>query len=501
MHAYVAAWRCERIDHRRPIKVVFYSPSFKRCKVMLANLKFSNQNYSPETLLSYLNSEALQSDAFDEVSKGLFNGGNAPLQFIEVQLLQHVHKAFTELTANHIFSLEYYKSKEQLICFLRAGDFDLKRLFCLSDAIKHSWIKLSYEKLNEVFTHTYFQVFLNNILLDSLKEIKLLLIESVNEIDFKSLPLELLEHLVIYYGDYDVAMLKKTEKIINEHLSIDAKLEIKNAPESPTSIDKQLLTIPMTYKGHCYGDLQVKLKPSPKLQNETVKIIFNALANAFSYFIAFQSKQTMDVETSNANLKYHQGLEKALINIVDVTSKVLELRDAYTAGHQNRVTEICYKIGKKLSLGRSQLMGLNLAAQVHDIGKISIPSDILTKPSRLSVQEFELVKTHSQIGYQLLSPYDFPWPLAEIVYQHHERLDGTGYPRGLIENEILLEAKVLAVADAFESIMAHRPYRPAQGIEIAEKVLSNGNEYDQDIVKVCFELFELGELSHSADDV
>lgn len=466
---------------------------------MLANLRFSNQNHSPETLLSYLNSEALQSDVFDEVSKGLFDEGNSPLQFIEVQLLKNVHEVFSELTANHIFSLKYQKSKEQLICFLTGCNFDLQRLFRLSEAVKYSWIKLSYEKLNEIFTHTYFQVFLNNILLDSLKEIKLLLIESVNEIDFKTLPLELLDYLVAYRGSYDAAILKKTEKMISEYLSIDAELEINNDQSSPKSFNKKILKNSMIYKGHCYGELQVKLKSSSKLKNETVKIVFNSLANAFAYFMSCHSKQSIDIETSSANLKYHQGLEKALINIVDVTSKVLELRDAYTAGHQNRVTEICYKIGKNLSLGQSQLMGLNLAAQVHDIGKIAIPSDILTKPTRLSIQEFELVKTHSQIGYQLLSPYDFPWPLAEIVYQHHERLDGTGYPRGLTEHEILIEAKVLAVADAFESIMAHRPYRPAQGVEIAKKVLSNANEYDQDIVKICFELYELGELSHSTD--
>ena len=467
---------------------------------MLANSKFSNQNYSPKTLLSYLTSETLRSAVFDEVSKDLFNEGHSPLQFIEVQLLLNVHKAFSELIVNSIFSVESHKSNEQLRVFLKGCDFDLRRLFCLSDAVKHSWIKLSYEKLNEVFTHTYFQVFLNKILADTIKEIRMLLIESVNDADFKTLPLKLLDYLNLYNEDNSAVMLKKIEQMISEHLSIDAKLEIKSDPASPKSINKQLLQIPMAYKGHCYGVLNIKLEASLELKNKVVRVVFDSLAEALAYFMSCQPKQPIDIDMPNVNLKYHHGLEKALINIVDVTSKVLELRDAYTSGHQNRVTKICCKIGEKLSLGESQLMGLNLAAQVHDIGKIAIPSDILTKPTRLSVQEFELVKTHSQIGYQLLSPYDFPWPLAEIVYQHHERLNGTGYPRGLTEHEILLEAKVLAVADAFESIMAHRPYRPAQGVEIAKQVLINDkNEYDQDIVKICFELYELGQLSNSTD--
>jgi len=147
-----------------------------------------------------------------------------------------------------------------------------------------------------------------------------------------------------------------------------------------------------------------------------------------------------------------------------------------------------------MDLNPKQRAGLNIAALVHDIGKISIPSEILSKPGPLTPIELRLIKEHSRAGYEILSPIDFPWPIAEIVYQHHEAIDGSGYPRELKGGEILLEARILAVADTVEAISSHRPYRPALGTEYALRELQNltGLKYDPDVVAACCRVFENG---------
>ena len=154
-------------------------------------------------------------------------------------------------------------------------------------------------------------------------------------------------------------------------------------------------------------------------------------------------------------------LEEALLSVVAALGTTVELRDPYTAGHQRRVTALAEAIAQRLGWADERLAGLRIAAQVHDIGKLAVPAEILSKPARLSENEFSLVRAHSQVGFDILSTVDFGLPIAEIVLQHHERLDGSGYPRGLRGREILPEAALLAVADVVEAMLSHRPYRPA----------------------------------------
>jgi putative nucleotidyltransferase with HDIG domain len=169
----------------------------------------------------------------------------------------------------------------------------------------------------------------------------------------------------------------------------------------------------------------------------------------------------------------------------------MELRDPYTAGHESRVAEIACAIGKEMGLDEEQLQGLRMAAMVHDIGKISIPTDILTKPARLNKEEYDLIKTHPEAGYSILRDIPFTWPVAEIVRQHHEKLDGSGYPYGLKVDAILPEAKILAVADIVEAMASDRPYRRTLGLEVAlaEIKALSGKLLDPDVVRVCTELF------------
>jgi HD-GYP domain-containing protein (c-di-GMP phosphodiesterase class II) len=155
------------------------------------------------------------------------------------------------------------------------------------------------------------------------------------------------------------------------------------------------------------------------------------------------------------------------------------------------VADLARAIATEMNLTGDQIDGIRMASMIHDVGKISIPSEILTKPTQLTDLEFNLIKTHSQSGYNILKDIDFPWPIARIVLEHHERINGSGYPNGLKGEQILLESRILAIADVVEAISSHRPYRPAHGIEVAldEITKNKGSLYDPALVDACLRLF------------
>ena len=166
-------------------------------------------------------------------------------------------------------------------------------------------------------------------------------------------------------------------------------------------------------------------------------------------------------------------------------------RDSYTAGHQRRVADLACAIAVEMHLSRDQIDGLRMAVMIHDIGKIAVPAEILTKPMKLRNVELSLIKIHSQVGYEVLKDIDFPWPIARIVLEHHEKMNGSGYPNGLKGEELLIESRILAVADVVESISSHRPYRQAHGKDeaLGEIIQNKGILYDADVVDACLKLF------------
>ncbi len=188
----------------------------------------------------------------------------------------------------------------------------------------------------------------------------------------------------------------------------------------------------------------------------------------------------------------YENLQKTFSDVIRTMGQIVGKKDPYTIEHQERVGTLASAIGARMNLDAERCEGLRIAGLVHDVGKIEIAGEILNKPGRLSPIEFELVKTHSQSGYEILSGIDFPWPVAEIALQHHERLNGSGYPRGLKGNEILLEARIIAVADVVESMISHRPYRPALGMDAAREELKarKGEFYDPEVVDACLGLLE-----------
>lgn len=194
------------------------------------------------------------------------------------------------------------------------------------------------------------------------------------------------------------------------------------------------------------------------------------------------------------NARLHEGLRKTLEDTIRVVGLTTEMRDPYTARHQERVTELACAIAREMSIPEGQIEGIHAAGLMHDIGKISIPAEILTKPAKLTDLEFGLIKTHPQVAYDILKGIEFPWPVADIVLQHHEWLDGSGYPNGLKGDEIMLEARILTVADVVEAMSSHRPYRPARGLDKAlEEIKENaGKLYDPKIVDACLKLFANG---------
>jgi len=199
-------------------------------------------------------------------------------------------------------------------------------------------------------------------------------------------------------------------------------------------------------------------------------------------------KHTTEKQLRVGLLKLHESL----VSTVNALAYAVEMRDPYTAGHQKNVSKLACGIAEQLQLSEEKIEGIKLVSLVHDIGKIHVPAEILSKPSALTDAEFEIVQTHPQIGYDILKNIEFPWPVAATVLQHHERLNGSGYPFGLKNKDILLEAKILSVADVVEAMTSHRPYRPAYDLSTALKEVSNNVDdlYDHDAVRVCKALFE-----------
>lgn len=179
-----------------------------------------------------------------------------------------------------------------------------------------------------------------------------------------------------------------------------------------------------------------------------------------------------------------QEVRRMLDDLVGSVSSAVEVRDPYTAGHQRHVAAIAVGVGQELGLDNDALTGIGIAATIHDIGKLAVPAEILAKPGRLSGAEYELVKMHPTTGHELIAAVNFPWPVARMVLEHHERLDGSGYPAGLAGDDILLGSRIVGVADVVEAVSAHRPYRPGLGIETAMSVIGDGRgvQFDPDVV-------------------
>lgn len=247
------------------------------------------------------------------------------------------------------------------------------------------------------------------------------------------------------------------------------------------------LALPLTDgEGRCFGALTIDMAGADSFHEEEIRLL-RELAGDLSYGIA--SLRNRAERARSAELLY-RGLE----DTIQAISATVEMRDPYTSGHQRRVAALAAAIAGELGLDPDRVHGIRLGGMVHDVGKIGVPAEILSKPSRLTAIELQMVREHAEMGYNILKDVKFSWPVAEIARQHHERLDGSGYPRGLKGNAICLEARIVGVADVVESMASHRPYRPAQGMLAAldEVAAHRGTRYDGQVVDACRKVLEAG---------
>jgi PAS domain S-box-containing protein len=250
------------------------------------------------------------------------------------------------------------------------------------------------------------------------------------------------------------------------------------------------IALPLRKDDHIMGVLTIYASEADAFDSAEVELL-EELANDISFGI---TSLHLRGERDTALSERQHALEKlgaVLEDTVQAIATTVEMRDPYTAGHQRRVADLAAAIGGELGLPHERIFAIHLAGMVHDLGKISIPAEILSKPGRLNDIAYALIKQHAQAGYDILKEVDFPWPLAQFVLQHHERLDGSGYPNGLTGDAILLEARIIAVADVIEAMSSHRPYRPGLGLEtaLAEVSKGRGTLYDADVVDAALRLF------------
>ena len=237
-------------------------------------------------------------------------------------------------------------------------------------------------------------------------------------------------------------------------------------------------------------DLRRQFRPHAYVQKGDPEQLMDTVVSAVeSYRIIVRNVKLS--ESLYKELK--KSTDKVKTNIegtIHAMAMTVEMRDPYTAGHQRQVADLASAIAVKMGIPREQRDSIHLAGTIHDIGKMQVPTEILSKCGKLTELEFDMIKTHSQAGYDILKTIEFQWPIAEFVLQHHERMDGSGYPSGLKGESILIEARILSVADVVDAIVPHRPYRPALGIEKAqEEIFDNrGIVYDSDVVDACLSI-------------
>ncbi len=250
------------------------------------------------------------------------------------------------------------------------------------------------------------------------------------------------------------------------------------------------LALPLRIDDRVIGVLNIGAAETSAFGGEEVGLLQQAAGELSFAIDSLRIKLERDriaLEQAEQQEQLRKSLEHTLLAIANT----VELRNPYTDGHQRRVAELAAAIARELGLPQGEIQGIQLAASIHDLGRVKVPAAILAKPGALSDSEIALIRTHAQAGYELLKDIQYPWPIAQVVLQHHERLDGSGYPQGLAGDQVLLVSRIIAVADVLEAMATHRPYRPAQGIDaaLAELERGRGKAFDPDVVDACGRVF------------
>jgi HD-GYP domain-containing protein (c-di-GMP phosphodiesterase class II) len=260
---------------------------------------------------------------------------------------------------------------------------------------------------------------------------------------------------------------------------------------------KNHVSVPIVYRNRIVGVIGVGNRDKPYTLVDAKSLsIFSSI---FWHSIELPKSMHVLHKQSQVIRDQREKLSQTLVQLIGAVSDAVELKDAYTAGHQKSVAQLAYLLGERLGFDEHRLEGLKLGALIHDIGKLAIPTQILSKSSKLTAEEYALVKMHSQQGTDIIDEVDFPWPIREMILQHHERLDGSGYPNGLQGEQILLEAKIISVADVADSVLSHRPYRPSLGMRKLTEILHQGKGtlFESQIVDECLDILS----AHDMDNI
>lgn len=335
------------------------------------------------------------------------------------------------------------------------------------------------------------------LIVDDEKSIRHTLAEFLRKEGYEVETAEEVDHALVLLikMDFDLVI---TDIIMPRVSGIELLQQIRrNRPDTQVIIMTGEPTVETAVKAVQAGAYDYISKPIVK--NMLIKVVKQAL----------HLKDVTDKKKllEDMNIKYRRDLENlveertkdlhdSMQSTIMVLASMVSLRDAYTAGHQMRVGNLAAAIGREMDLPLSMVEGLRVTGYLHDIGKVTLPAEILSKPGKITKLEFEIIKTHATQGYEILKDIRLPWPIANVIYQHHERKDGSGYPDGLKNEEIMMEARVLIVADVVEAMSSHRPYRTSLGIEAAlEEIRENsGNLYDTNVSEAFLRLFERSEL-------
>lgn len=281
----------------------------------------------------------------------------------------------------------------------------------------------------------------------------------------------------------------KAIKIGKSIICKDIKTDPKVAFWAPDAIErgfKSSLAIPLKNRSQVFGAINIYSTEMNVFNQEEVKLLSDMANNLAFAIVSLQTRENL----KRANKKLELNLDKMhrlLLQSVTSLGNVIGIRDPYTAGHQKKVARLAVAIGNELGLPKDKIDSIEVASSLHDIGKLSIPGEILNKPGGLTALELDMIKTHSRAGHTIIRDIEFPWPIADIILQHHERMDGSGYPHGLAGEEIMLEARIIAVADVVDSMATHRPFRAALGIKKALSEIENnrGKLFDSKVVDAC----------------
>ena len=270
--------------------------------------------------------------------------------------------------------------------------------------------------------------------------------------------------------------------------------------DSATGVEiRSVIGVPLIAKGSVIGVIEVVDTEPGKPFHTSYQAMLEWLAASAAIAIdnarlyEHAQKEISERERVEKDLGRNvEKLRKTLNATIQSITMIAESRDPYTAGHQRRVADLAQAISREMGLSEDQIEGIRVSGLVHDVGKMAIPVAFLSKPGVLDEEEFAIIMKHPQVGYDILKEIEFPWPIAKIVLQHHEKIDGSGYPQGLSGEEILIEAKILCVSDVVEAMASHRPYRPSLGIPKALEELNRkkGELYDPEVVRLCLKLFE-----------